>query len=624
MKKKSTWLTSWLAIVIITGLFFIILQRLFPFNQVPIGSYAYLENISTQLLVSLVFALLLVNAVMKYNHSVMTVTLGAALAMLFFVNMLGLKMVDPTQINWVMRGDWATHFMGWHFFRNEPWHLPLGKITNFLFPVGTSIGYTDSLPLFALLFKPFSAFLPADFQYIGLWIFISYLLQGVFAALLIRLVSKNLLIQAIGTLFFVMSPVLIHRIGHDTLCAHWLLLAGLWLYFRTWDKPSPYQALTSWILLISIGALVHPYLTVMLLGLATAFTARFWLVDQKCTMIPAFLQLTLLGLICLLMWWQAGYFLIDNKNMTGVNLGHLSMNLLSPFNAMGGTGSFFFREAPPATNGQFEGFNYLGAGVLLMGVWMMYELSKKPVQRSTLKKHLPLIIVCIGFTIFAVSNKVTIGNVVLIDIQSQLLNSLAMFQSSGRFFWPVNYTLLFLIISVLIVRNSPQTAFVFLSFGLAIQSLDLSPAYQFHHQARDNPARHADPKASPGWDNPLHLEQWKVAMPYYQHITLIYSRYCGEADAPPYLPFSYLAGSYGITINTGYVARFDVEKTIQYCQSLREEIGQGKVRHDTVYILHPKHLENFKTAAQLPVICAKIDGFDTCVTQQSFREWSEK
>ena len=424
MKIKSTWLTSWLAIVIITGLFLITLQGIFPFNQAfaPIGSYAYLENLSTQLLVSLVFALLLVNAMMKYNHSVMTLTLGAAIAILFFVNILGLKMVDPTQIDWIMRGDWEWHFMGWHFFRNEPWHLPLGKITNFSFPVGTSIGYTDSIPLFALLFKPFTHFLPADFQYIGLWIFISYILQGVFAALLIRLVSKNLLIQAVGTLFFVMSPVLLHRLGHEALCAHWLLLAGLWLYFKSWDKPSPYQALTSWILLISIGALVHPYLTVMLLGLATAFYARFWLVEQKCTMTPALLQLTLLGLTCLFMWWQAGYFFIDNKNMTGINLGHYSMNLLSPINAMGG-GSLLFRDAPVATNGQYEGFNYLGAGILLMGVWMIYELNKNPVQRSTLKKYLPLIIVCIGFTIFAVSNKVTIGNVVLIDIQSQLLNS---------------------------------------------------------------------------------------------------------------------------------------------------------------------------------------------------------
>jgi hypothetical protein len=173
---------------------------------------------------------------------------------------------------------------------------------------------------------------------------------------------------------------------------------------------------------------------------------------------------------------------------------------------------------------------------------------------------------------------------------------------------------------VLIRRNSTQTAFVFLSFALAIQSLDLSPIYQSHRQARDNPARHWDPKASPGWNNPLHLETWKVAMPYYRHITLVFSHFCEEAAAP-YLPFSYLAGSYGMTINTGRAARFDTEKTIPYCQDLHEEIKQGKVRDDTIYILHPKHLENFKKADEMPVFCAKIDGFDTCVTQQSLTQW---
>ena len=622
MQIKSTYLMSWLAIIIVTSFFLVVtLQGLFPFNPAfaPINSYAYLENLSTQLLIYLVFALLLVNAVMKYSNTIMTLTLGAAIGMIFFINILGLKMVDPTQIDWLMRGDWKWHFIGWHFFRNEAWHWPLGKITHFLFPIGTSIGYTDSLPLLALLFKPFSHFLPTYFQYIGLWIFISYVLQGVFAALLIRLVSKNLLIQTVGTLFFVMSPILINRLGHNALCAHWLLLAGLWLYFRTWNKSSHYQALTSWILLITIGALVHPYLTVMLLGLVTAFYVRFWLVERHYSVTTAVLQVVLLGLITLSVWWIVGYFLIDNENMTGIDLGYYSMNLLSPINAMG-HGSLLFRDLPTATGGQYEGFNYLGAGVLLMGVWIVYELNKKPMQHLTFKKYLPLIVICIGFTIVAVSNKLTIANVVLIDIQSELLNSLAMFQSSGRFFWPVYYTLVFLIISVLIVRNSPRTTLFYLSFGLAIQSLDLFPVYQFHHQVRDNPARHWDPKASPGWNNPLYLDKWKVAMPYYQHITLVPPTFCGEAAAP-YLPFSYLAGSYGMTINDGQAARIDVEKTMQYCQTLLKDIELGKVRDDTIYILHPSYLENFKKAAQLPIICVKIDGFDTCVTQQSFKQW---
>ncbi|RKZ54101.1 MAG: hypothetical protein DRR16_00905 [Candidatus Parabeggiatoa sp. nov. 3] len=237
---------AWLTVFILTAILFIALQNFFPFIQLisldePIA-YAYLEDISIKLLLSLVLTLLLVSTVMKYTSLAMTLTLGAALGMVFFIIVLNLKMVDPTQINWLMRRDWQWHFMGWHFFRHEPWHFPVvGKISGIIFPVGTSIGLTDSIPLFALLFKPFTALLPRDFQYIGLWFLTCFTLQGVFAALLIRLRSQNLLIIAIGSLFFVLSPILLIRLNHAALCAHWLLLAGLWLYFRT-SQSSPYGA----------------------------------------------------------------------------------------------------------------------------------------------------------------------------------------------------------------------------------------------------------------------------------------------------------------------------------------------------------------------------------------------
>jgi len=598
------------AILVIGSLSFITLYKFLPPLPMYVEQYAYLEHVGTQLLLSLVLALLLVGVWMKSEYVAMTLILGANLGLLFFINILGLKMVDPTQINWLMQGDWATHFIGWHFFRNEPWQFPLGKLTNYYFPLGTSIGYTDSLPLFAFPLKLFSRFLPENFQYIGLWLLSCYVLQGVFAALLIRLVSRNLLIQALGALFFVMSPVLLNRLAHDTLCAHWLLLAGLWMYFRGWDQKLPYRPFALWAILVGISALVHPYLAMMVLGLAAAFYARFWLIEHHYKLTTAIWQLTLLGLITLFLWWQVGYFLIENQQMSGEGFGYYSMNLLAPFNAMGS--SIFFKEIPLATGGQYEGFNYLGAGVLLMGFWVLYELNKQPMQKKTVKNLLPLALVCIVFTMIAISNKVTFANIVLVDFQYEWLNKLAIFRSSGRFFWSVNYLLMFLILSMLIIRNSARTAFMLLSFGLMFQSVDLFPSAKSHSNSN-----------LLVWDNPLKSPLWKKVAPYYQHITLIPPPLCGK-EAAPYQPFSYLAGSFGMTINTGYVARLDVKKAIPYCENLLQDIQQGKVRDDTVYILHIDYLEKFQTAAQSPLVCAKMDGFDTCVTKQSYAKWEEK
>ncbi|MFK5970726.1 MAG: DUF6311 domain-containing protein, partial [Candidatus Marithrix sp.] len=547
----------------------------------------------------------------KRSSILMTVSLGAALGMLFFIIVLNIRMIDPTQINWLMYGDKQWHFMGSHFFIHESWNFPIiGKITGIYFPIGTSIGLTDSIPLFALIFKPFTALLPNDFQYIGLWLFTCFALQGVFAALLIRLRSKNIFIIAIGALFFILSPVLLARINHLALCAHWLLLAGLWLYFRTWNS----KPLWSWLFFISLSAFIHPYLTVMMLGLATAFYARLWLIERSYTAISALGQLLLLASITLFIWWILGYFLVTNQsNMAGYTaLGHYSMNLLSLFNPMGW--SMLLKNIPLATEGQYEGFNYLGIGVFLMGFWAIYELlSRKAVRTTTLKKLLPLGIICIIFTLFAISNKVTIGNIILIDYQSDLLNILTPFQSSGRFFWPVNYLILFLVISLLIVRNKPRIAIIYLSFALTIQVLD---SYEMYRSS-NNYHREANFYS---WENPLKSPYWdeKLSANVYQNIALIPPHICEKTDVIPYLPFSLLAGRYGMTINSGIAARTDIEKIIKYCQTSFADMRQGKVTDDTVYIVHPSYLDNFKQTA---IVCAKIDGFNACVTENSLKKW---
>lgn len=54
-----------------------------------------------------------------------------------------------------------------------------------------SIVYTDSIPLFALLFKILSPLLPANFQYFGLFELLSYALMGGFGALFVRAFQKE-------------------------------------------------------------------------------------------------------------------------------------------------------------------------------------------------------------------------------------------------------------------------------------------------------------------------------------------------------------------------------------------------------------------------------------------------
>ena len=88
---------------------------------------------------------------------------------------------DPTWTGWLMRGDGAQHFLAWHYFRDSPWTWPPGRILGYADAMQGSIVYADSIPLMALLLKPFSTWLPTHFQYTGFWIVGCYALQAAFA-----------------------------------------------------------------------------------------------------------------------------------------------------------------------------------------------------------------------------------------------------------------------------------------------------------------------------------------------------------------------------------------------------------------------------------------------------------
>ena len=89
--------------------------------------------------------------------------IGAMVGVIFFARTLGSALADPREIGWLMTTDWAQHYSGWAMFRSTPWSWPPGLMPEVWYPVGTSIVYTDSLPLLALLLKPLSGLLPQPF-----------------------------------------------------------------------------------------------------------------------------------------------------------------------------------------------------------------------------------------------------------------------------------------------------------------------------------------------------------------------------------------------------------------------------------------------------------------------------
>lgn len=166
---------------------------------------------------------------------------GALAGVAFFLALYGVRVLDVTNADWILNSgaDPSQHYLGWQFYRGSELRLPyLGMSYNTVYPYRTSVLYSDSIPLLALLFKPFSALLPATFQYMGLWGLASFALQGLLAQKIAWRISgaeeRGIAVQAgtvAASVLALLYPVLtIRMFAHTALAGNWLILLGLWLW----------------------------------------------------------------------------------------------------------------------------------------------------------------------------------------------------------------------------------------------------------------------------------------------------------------------------------------------------------------------------------------------------------
>ncbi|RPI04524.1 MAG: hypothetical protein EHM63_09950, partial [Actinobacteria bacterium] len=84
--------------------------------------------------------------------------IGGLVGIVGFARWQRFSIVNPTNVNEFIAGDWGTHMLGWLQYRNSPpWDLPLGQVPPLGYPLGTSMIYTDSIPLIGAILRPFSA-----------------------------------------------------------------------------------------------------------------------------------------------------------------------------------------------------------------------------------------------------------------------------------------------------------------------------------------------------------------------------------------------------------------------------------------------------------------------------------
>jgi hypothetical protein len=550
-----------------------------------------------------------------------------------FLMVVGPKVLDPTNIFWLFwKFDPSVHYLGWAFFREGPWTFPLGLNPNYGLDFSNSIVFSDSLPLFAIFFKLLRAILPEPFQYFGWWTLLCFLLQAWFGWKLLKLVSSNFWVCCFGTTLFVFAPPMLWRVAyHGALIAHFLILAALYLNFRSsQDKRQLW-----WALLLIVSSLVHFYILAIVCSLWIANLLDVFFCKKQFAfkdLAKEFSYTLLLLTFCL---WQAGYFAISLNSGAGSGYGAFKLNLLSPFYAR--DWSYVWRYQPPFYQ-EYDSVNFFGVGIFLIFPFAIYGLLRCQGKILKAAKHYRfLICILILLTMYAITNQISIGEFALsFPLPDLVLRFANTFRSSGRMFWPAFYCILLLVIYGVVNGYGNKTRILILCVATFIQIIDTSAGWLVLRQQ----TMVQEPKAISSQNkSPLASAFWENAASHYRNIVI----------APPPNPtalsmhltdmhenwwlFALFAAKHHMGSNSVAMSRVDNEALAKSILQFDKKMKSGNWDPMTLYILDDWRLHPNLSPIQFNPstdLLARIDDFNVlapgwknCASCKPFSNFTE-
>lgn len=404
--------------------------------------------------------------------------------------------------------------------------------------------------------------------------------------------------------------MLLRAQGHLALSAHWIIVAALYLYYA----PPERQRTLHWLVLLWLAPLVHAYLMFMAYAVWGAYLLRY-AVLERCWSVGRLAALLVLSVVgSLSMMWLAGYFLKMEVSTGG--FGYYSMNVLSPLWPVG-VGPLLPHSAAAATSGQYEGFNYLGLGILLALVFVVlrslagHRRDHQPLATRLYKApDLSLIVVGVALSLLAISNEVTWGSHVLLvmPIPSRLQAALNIFRASGRMFWPVYYLLILVAIRGTLRLTAPMCARL-LVVVFVIQVVDMFP---FFHAISTASAVNAMRYRFPAYPSPF----WGLARSRYANLYVIPGQYKNDDN----IAYESLANAHGFAIDTVYSARLPSASLQEPRTRRHEQFFEGVLDPHGLYLIQSSAFEQLASVQQLfppSTGIGHVDGF-TVVAPQWF------
>ena len=292
----------------------------------------------------------------------------------------------------------------------------------------------------------------------------------------------------------------------------------------------------------------------------------------------------------------AGYFEIRYFDGIASGYGEYKLNLLSAFDPGSNfnTWSYILPDIKLRTLEQAEGFNYFGLGsliIILLSI-VIYIVSKS--KFYYIKKNFIFIIASIFFTIIALSNKISFGNVEILNIElnKYILAGLSIFRASGRFFWPVYYLILIFSLVFLFKNISKRKYVTLILTCLLVQVIDISGAIK-NYSKIINKSIISENK---DLDNLFQIKKYLVS--------------ASNSNYNPYFSkLSYLSEKFKIQrTNVINLARVNRKVLAETRYEIYKNFYNKKIDINTIYIVESfSHLRNLQSIFKDELYFYKID-----------------
>ncbi|MGY8526646.1 DUF6311 domain-containing protein [Paracidovorax citrulli] len=537
---------------------------------------------------------------------------GALIGLAWALWLYGPRLLDATNVGWLLHGgDLSAHYLGWDFFRRDAWHWPPGANPTLGDIARNSIVFSDAFPLLALLLKPLHALLPDPLQYQGIVLFGNLMLNGAFAAALaLRLGGRLLPALLMAALMAAGTIVTARGYGghsHETLTAHWLVLAALMLAWKD-ERSSPVR----WALLLVVAALTHFYLLAMVIAIWGFDLGSRLLSESPARRASTWQAPAVLAALGAAMY-LAGYFTGAGSAGVAGGFGHFSANLLTFFDP--GSTAWYFRasdgvpsmsswlpDLPEQPDGQYEGNAYMGAGLLLMvgsGIACAFWRRQTPSRAA-----LALSLAAAAMALLAFTHVVVLGSTVIarIPLPDLAVAAGGVVRASGRFIWPLYYVIAFGAFAALCRALALPLVLAVLVASVALQVADLAPWHRYLRQASER---------APGLPQ---IATDAIAGSMLEGARrMVFVPAAGIPDN--YGALLYLAARRGMAVNATYSARTSLSLLERADEQQTRALLAGNLRSDEAYVVGEASPIARKLCGATAVQCHRISDTQVLLRQ---------